>query len=121
MLSLSNPGPFSLSSDRLGGERGCTSAGSRPESHDLPSPRVALFQPLLFTEAHRQKFQRSRRHQTVQQFKRFIENYRRHIGCVAVFYAVAAGLFLERAYCACWPRGWGPNAGTPRALGAGPA
>ncbi|XP_059558432.1 dual oxidase 1 isoform X1 [Myotis daubentonii] len=60
--------------------------------------KVTLFQPLLFTEAHRQKFQRSRRHQTVQQFKRFIENYRRHIGCVAVFYTIAAGLFLERAY-----------------------
>ncbi|XP_054572254.1 dual oxidase 1 [Eptesicus fuscus] len=60
--------------------------------------KVTLFQPLLVTEARRQKFQRSRRHQTVQQFKRFIENYRRHIGCVAVFYAVAAGLFLERAY-----------------------
>lgn len=53
---------------------------------------------MLFTEAHREKFQRSRRHQTVQQFKRFIENYRRHIGCVAVFYAIAGGLFLERAY-----------------------
>ncbi|KAK1339018.1 hypothetical protein QTO34_019687 [Cnephaeus nilssonii] len=83
---------------RLGGERGCTRAGSLPESQDLLSPRVTLFQPLLVTEAHRQKFQRSRRHQTVQQFKRFIENYRRHIGCVAVFYTVAAGLFLERAY-----------------------
>ncbi|XP_060030545.1 dual oxidase 1 isoform X2 [Erinaceus europaeus] len=59
---------------------------------------VTSFQPLLFTEAHREKFQRSRRHQTVQQFKRFIENYRRHIGCVAVFYAIAGGLFLERAY-----------------------
>uniref|UniRef100_A0A8C9ALZ4 NAD(P)H oxidase (H2O2-forming) n=1 Tax=Prolemur simus TaxID=1328070 RepID=A0A8C9ALZ4_PROSS len=60
--------------------------------------KVTSFQPLLFTEAHREKFQRSRRHQTVQQFKRFVENYRRHIGCVAVFYAVAGGLFLERAY-----------------------
>nr|XP_002717948.2 dual oxidase 1 [Oryctolagus cuniculus] len=60
--------------------------------------KVTSFQPLLFTEAHREKFQRSRRHQTVQQFKRFIENYRRHIGCVAVFYAIAIGLFLERAY-----------------------
>ncbi|XP_058397472.1 dual oxidase 1 isoform X6 [Diceros bicornis minor] len=60
--------------------------------------KVTSFQPLLFTEAHREKFQRSRRHQTVQQFKRFIENYRRHIGCVAVFYAIAGGLFLERAY-----------------------
>ncbi|XP_003791842.1 dual oxidase 1 [Otolemur garnettii] len=60
--------------------------------------KVTSFQPLLFTEAHREKFQRSRRHQTVQQFKRFVENYRRHIGCVAVFYAIAGGLFLERAY-----------------------
>ncbi|KAF6130943.1 hypothetical protein HJG60_007881 [Phyllostomus discolor] len=60
--------------------------------------KVTLFQPLLVTEAHREKFQRSRLHQTMQQFKRFIENYRRHIGCVAVFYAIAAGLFLERAY-----------------------
>uniref|UniRef100_A0A452UXS0 NAD(P)H oxidase (H2O2-forming) n=1 Tax=Ursus maritimus TaxID=29073 RepID=A0A452UXS0_URSMA len=64
----------------------------------LPVPRVTSFQPLLFTEAHREKFQRSRRHQTLQQFKRFIENYRRHIGCVAVFYAISGGLFLERAY-----------------------
>ncbi|XP_042543944.1 dual oxidase 1 [Dipodomys spectabilis] len=60
--------------------------------------KVTSFQPLLFTEAHREKFQRSWRHQTVQQFKRFIENYRRHIGCVAVFYAISGGLFLERAY-----------------------
>uniref|UniRef100_A0A8C0N984 NAD(P)H oxidase (H2O2-forming) n=1 Tax=Canis lupus familiaris TaxID=9615 RepID=A0A8C0N984_CANLF len=60
--------------------------------------KVTSFQPLLFTEAQREKFQRSRRHQTLQQFKRFIENYRRHIGCVAVFYAITGGLFLERAY-----------------------
>lgn len=120
MLSLSDSGPFSPEL-RLEGERGCTSAGSLPESQDLLSPRVTLFQPLLFTEAHRQKFQRSRRHQTVQQFKRFIENYRRHIGCVAVFYTIAAGLFLERAYCACWPRGWGQGSQKRRALGAGPA
>ncbi|XP_024853173.1 dual oxidase 1 isoform X2 [Bos taurus] len=60
--------------------------------------KVTSYQPLLFTEAHREKFQRSRRHQTVQQFKRFVENYRRHIGCLAVFYAIAGGLFLERAY-----------------------
>ncbi|XP_008581323.1 PREDICTED: dual oxidase 1 [Galeopterus variegatus] len=60
--------------------------------------KVTSFQPLLFTEAHREKFQRGRLHQTVQQFKRFVENHRRHVGCVAVFYATAGGLFLERAY-----------------------
>ncbi|XP_040602121.1 dual oxidase 1 isoform X2 [Mesocricetus auratus] len=60
--------------------------------------KVTSFQPLLFTEAHREKLQHSRRHQTLQQFKRFVENYRRHIGCVAVFYAITGALFLERAY-----------------------
>ncbi|KAL6035782.1 hypothetical protein STEG23_005179 [Scotinomys teguina] len=60
--------------------------------------KVTSFQPLLFTEAHREKFQHSRRHQTLQQFKRFVENYRRHIGCVVVFYAITGALFLERAY-----------------------
>jgi hypothetical protein len=82
---------------------------------------------LLFTEAHREKFQRSRRHQTLQQFKRFIENYRRHIGCVAVFYAIAGALFLERAYCEatsltayCKPRARGRWGGSEIAsLGAG--
>ncbi|KAB0406806.1 hypothetical protein E2I00_011341 [Balaenoptera physalus] len=44
------------------------------ESRDFLSPR---------------KFQRNRGHQTVQQFKRFVENYRRRIGCLAVFYTVA--------------------------------
>ncbi|XP_034506388.1 dual oxidase 1-like isoform X2 [Ailuropoda melanoleuca] len=49
-------------------------------------------------EAHQEKFQCSWRHQTLQQFKRFIENYHHHIGCMAVFYAISGGLFLERAY-----------------------
>ena len=59
-------------------------------------------------EAHQEKFQCSWRHQTLQQFKRFIENYHHHIGCMAVFYAISGGLFLERAYCECgqpWGRG----------------
>eukprot|EP00069_Balaena_mysticetus_P020315 bmy_12677T0 len=68
------------------------------ESRDFLSPRVTSFQPLLFTEAHQEKFQRNRDHQTVQQFKRFVENYQRHIGCLAVFYTIAGVLFLERAY-----------------------
>ncbi|KAH0503274.1 Dual oxidase 1 [Microtus ochrogaster] len=59
---------------------------------------VTSFQPLLFTEAHRERFQHSCRHQTLQHFKRFVENYWRHIGCVAVFYAITGALFLERAY-----------------------
>uniref|UniRef100_F6YJA3 NAD(P)H oxidase (H2O2-forming) n=1 Tax=Monodelphis domestica TaxID=13616 RepID=F6YJA3_MONDO len=76
-----------------------------PEDTDSPQEvrkrfgkKLTSFQPSPFTEARREKLQRSRWHQTVQQFKRFIENYRRHIGCAAVFYFIAGGLFLERAY-----------------------
>uniref|UniRef100_A0A7N4PVB5 NAD(P)H oxidase (H2O2-forming) n=1 Tax=Sarcophilus harrisii TaxID=9305 RepID=A0A7N4PVB5_SARHA len=60
--------------------------------------KMTSFQPRPFTEAHREKLQRSRWHQTIQQFKRFIENYRRHIACAAIFYIIAGGLFLERVY-----------------------
>uniref|UniRef100_A0A4W3IDZ9 NAD(P)H oxidase (H2O2-forming) n=1 Tax=Callorhinchus milii TaxID=7868 RepID=A0A4W3IDZ9_CALMI len=52
----------------------------------------------LLTPAKREKYNRSKVHQKVQQFKRFIENYRRHIVCVLIFYGIAAGLFVERAY-----------------------
>ncbi|XP_072348918.1 dual oxidase 2 [Scyliorhinus torazame] len=54
--------------------------------------------PRPYTEAKREKYNRSKVHQKVQQFKRFIENYRRHIVCVLIFYGVAAGVFVERGY-----------------------
>ncbi|XP_038606610.1 dual oxidase 1-like [Tachyglossus aculeatus] len=76
-----------------------------PTSSDPPhegrkrfGKKVTSFQPRPFTEARREKFQRSRWHQAVQQFKRFVENYRRHIACTAIFFAITGGLFLERAY-----------------------
>uniref|UniRef100_K7GB35 NAD(P)H oxidase (H2O2-forming) n=1 Tax=Pelodiscus sinensis TaxID=13735 RepID=K7GB35_PELSI len=47
--------------------------------------RTTPHQPHLYTEAQRTKYQRSKVHQKVQQFKRFIENYRRHIVCVVLF------------------------------------
>lgn len=37
--------------------------------------------------------------QKLQQFKRFVENYRRHIVCTTIFSAICVGLFAERAYC----------------------
>ncbi|XP_069758681.1 dual oxidase 2-like [Narcine bancroftii] len=54
--------------------------------------------PKPFTEAKREKYNRSKVQQKIQQFKRFIENYRRHIICVLIFYGIAAGVFVERAY-----------------------
>lgn len=55
--------------------------------------------PRLYTEAVPEKLQRGFVARKVQQFKRFIENYRRHIVCSALFTALCVGLFAERAYC----------------------
>lgn len=57
-----------------------------------PSPR-------LYTEALQEKMQRGFLAQKLQQFKRFIENYRRHIMCATIFSAICVGLFADRAYC----------------------
>uniref|UniRef100_A0A8C3J8T5 NAD(P)H oxidase (H2O2-forming) n=1 Tax=Calidris pygmaea TaxID=425635 RepID=A0A8C3J8T5_9CHAR len=56
------------------------------------------YQLHLYTEAQRKKYERNKVQQKIQEFKRFIENYRRHIVCVALFSAITAGLFVERAY-----------------------
>ncbi|CAJ0930072.1 unnamed protein product [Ranitomeya imitator] len=52
----------------------------------------------LYTEAKKGKYQRSKVHQKIQEVKRFVENYRRHIVCVVIFYGISAGVFLEKAY-----------------------
>lgn len=54
--------------------------------------------PRLYTEALQEKMQRGLLAQKLQQYKRFVENYLRHIMCVAIFSAICAGLFAERAY-----------------------
>ncbi|XP_069480814.1 dual oxidase 2-like isoform X2 [Ambystoma mexicanum] len=54
--------------------------------------------PHLYTEARRERYPKGKVAQKIQQFKRFIENYRRHIVCVVLFYAISVGLFVERAY-----------------------
>ncbi|KFP81520.1 Dual oxidase 2 [Acanthisitta chloris] len=52
----------------------------------------------LYTEARRKKYERNRVQQKIQEFKRFVENYRRHIVCVVLFSAISIGVFAERAY-----------------------
>ncbi|XP_049754034.1 dual oxidase 2 [Elephas maximus indicus] len=54
--------------------------------------------PRLYTEALQEKMRRGLLAQKLQQAKRFVENYRRHIVCVAIFSFICAGLFVERAY-----------------------
>uniref|UniRef100_A0A8I3QA37 NAD(P)H oxidase (H2O2-forming) n=1 Tax=Canis lupus familiaris TaxID=9615 RepID=A0A8I3QA37_CANLF len=60
--------------------------------------RVVGPTPRLYTEALKEKMQRGLLAQKLRQYKRFVENYRRHIVCVVVFSAICAGLFAERAY-----------------------
>nr|XP_014343689.1 PREDICTED: dual oxidase 1-like [Latimeria chalumnae] len=54
--------------------------------------------PRVYTEAFREKYNRSKVFQKIQQFKRFIENYKRHIVCVMIFYGISAGVLIERAF-----------------------
>ncbi|XP_010715457.1 dual oxidase 2 [Meleagris gallopavo] len=71
------------------------------EGHELkkrPGRKANQYQLHLYTEAQRKKYQQNKVQQKIQEFKRFIENYRRHIVCVVLFSAITAGLFVERAY-----------------------
>ncbi|XP_055518481.1 dual oxidase 1 [Leucoraja erinacea] len=72
--------------------------GQEFRSRDRQSKKSPYYHPKPFTEAKREKYTRSKVQQKIQHFKRFIENYRRHIICVLIFYGIAAGVFVERAY-----------------------
>ncbi|XP_072868231.1 dual oxidase 2 isoform X1 [Chlorocebus sabaeus] len=60
--------------------------------------KAAVPIPRLYTEALQEKMQRGLLAQKLQQYKRFVENYRRHIVCVAIFSAISVGVFADRAY-----------------------
>ncbi|NWQ96895.1 DUOX2 oxidase, partial [Burhinus bistriatus] len=70
----------------------------RPGRNPPAFARVNQYQLHLYTEAQRKKYERNKVQQKIQEFKRFIENYRRHIVCVVLFSTITAGLFVERAY-----------------------
>nr|XP_020029098.1 dual oxidase 2 isoform X3 [Castor canadensis] len=63
-----------------------------------PEDRAAGPPARLYTEALQEKMQRGLLAQKLQQFKRFVENYRRHIVCATIFSAICVGLFAERSY-----------------------
>nr|XP_032809051.1 dual oxidase 1-like [Petromyzon marinus] len=64
----------------------------RPSYYRPTSPRV-------FTEARHEPYNRSKLSQRTQAFKRYVENYRRHIFCVVIFYAIVLCITAERGYC----------------------
>ncbi|XP_069621909.1 dual oxidase 1 isoform X2 [Ranitomeya imitator] len=67
-------------------------------NRDTKESSNTLEEKRLYTEAKKGKYQRSKVHQKIQEVKRFVENYRRHIVCVVIFYGISAGVFLEKAY-----------------------
>lgn len=61
--------------------------------------RLSVRTPNVYVNPTREQYVRNPIQQKIQQFKRFVENYRRHIVCFIVVYGIAAGLCLERCYC----------------------
>ncbi|XP_010190709.1 PREDICTED: dual oxidase 1-like, partial [Mesitornis unicolor] len=68
------------------------------ELRKRPGRKVNQYQLHLYTKAQRKKYEQNKVQQKIQEFKRFVENYRRHIVCVVLFSAITAGVFVERAY-----------------------
>ncbi|XP_036004367.1 dual oxidase 1 [Fundulus heteroclitus] len=54
--------------------------------------------PTVYVKPKRQQYVRNPFQHKVQQFKRFIENYRRHIVCFIVVFGITAGVITERCY-----------------------
>ncbi|KAM9377184.1 dual oxidase 1 [Pholidichthys leucotaenia] len=54
--------------------------------------------PDIYVKPRREEYIRSPVKQKVQQFKRFVENYRRHIVCFFIVYGIIGGVTLERSY-----------------------
>ncbi|XP_042741637.1 dual oxidase 2 [Lagopus leucura] len=93
--------PRGTTSDREDPNQGMVAHCVDREGHELrkrPGRKANQYQLHLYTEAQRKKYQQNKVQQKIQEFKRFIENYRRHIVCVVLFSAITAGLFVERAY-----------------------
>ncbi|KAI3371209.1 hypothetical protein L3Q82_023837 [Scortum barcoo] len=63
-----------------------------------PANRSSIITPNVYVKPKREQYIRNPIQQKIQQFKRFIENYRRHIVCFIIVYGIAAGVALERCY-----------------------
>uniref|UniRef100_A0A3P9DSH1 NAD(P)H oxidase (H2O2-forming) n=1 Tax=Maylandia zebra TaxID=106582 RepID=A0A3P9DSH1_9CICH len=61
--------------------------------------RLNVHTPNVYVKPKREKYIKNPVQQKIQQFKRFVENYRRHIVCFIIVYGITAGVALERCYC----------------------
>ena len=59
----------------------------------------SVFQsPKVYVKPRRDQYKRNPIQQKIQEFKRFVENYRRHIICFLIVYGIIAGVIIERCY-----------------------
>ncbi|KAK7891033.1 hypothetical protein WMY93_022996 [Mugilogobius chulae] len=63
-----------------------------------PANRLHVKTPNVYVKPKREQYIKNPVQQKVQQFKRFIENYRRHIVCFLFVYGITAGVTIERCY-----------------------
>ncbi|XP_040894546.1 dual oxidase 1 [Toxotes jaculatrix] len=60
--------------------------------------KSSISTPNVYVKPKREQYIRNPVRQRIQHFKRFIENYRRHIVCFIIVYGITAGVALERCY-----------------------
>uniref|UniRef100_UPI003AAC009E dual oxidase 1 isoform X1 n=1 Tax=Centroberyx gerrardi TaxID=166262 RepID=UPI003AAC009E len=60
--------------------------------------KLGLHTPKVYVNPKREQYKRNPIKQKIQHFKRFVENYRRHIVCFIIVYGIVAGVSLERCY-----------------------
>uniref|UniRef100_A0AAQ4PB93 Dual oxidase n=1 Tax=Gasterosteus aculeatus aculeatus TaxID=481459 RepID=A0AAQ4PB93_GASAC len=60
--------------------------------------KLGVNTPNVYVKPKREQYIRNPIQQKIQQFKRFIENYRRHIVVFVAVYGITAGVALERCY-----------------------
>ncbi|XP_067356679.1 dual oxidase 1 [Channa argus] len=75
----------------------CPANSNKTEGLELRR-RKKLSIKTVYVNPKREQYIRNPVQQKIQQFKRFIENYRRHIVCFIIVYGITAGVTLERCY-----------------------
>ncbi|ROL46637.1 Dual oxidase 1 [Anabarilius grahami] len=68
------------------------------ELRQRQTKKVGQSNPKVYVRPQRERYNKNPVQKWIQQFKRFIENYRRHIICVVITYGITVGLALERCY-----------------------
>uniref|UniRef100_A0A6Q2YPV5 NAD(P)H oxidase (H2O2-forming) n=1 Tax=Esox lucius TaxID=8010 RepID=A0A6Q2YPV5_ESOLU len=69
-----------------------------PPLSDNTEHELGVQSPKVYVKPRKEHYNRNPIQQKIQHFKRFVENYRRHIVCFIIVYGITAGVALERCY-----------------------